>query len=61
MNSRTLTGNWYLKKGWFGYTVMVEVSKFTTEDLGIYSSHIEYKTWEKAKGDDLIRLKIKVA
>lgn len=58
MENRILTGRWYLKKGVFGYTVMVEtlnnyICKYD------FSTSPDYKKWEKAKPADLYILNIK--
>ena len=62
---RILTGNWYLKKTFWGtYTLMVEVTKRIWDDPsygnggGSYSPEIT--SYEKAKEGDAIDLKIKI-
>lgn len=50
-----LTGNWFLKKGWFGtLQVMVEIKKT------ICNGHFEL-FYRKAKLEDIINLNIKCA
>lgn len=56
---RNLTGKWYLKKKWFGYTIMVEVERRNGCDHD-FTFGPEYKTWEKATDADLIELQDKI-
>jgi len=56
---RELTGNWYLKKGLFGYKIMVEVKVKTTCPYTCDLSP-EFKEYQKATDKDLIELKILV-
>ena len=60
MNSRRLTGKWYLKKKFFGFDVMVETIQTTTCDFDFTTSP-EFIRWEKAKGTDLAELDINCA
>jgi hypothetical protein len=55
MDSRRLTGKWYLKKKFFGFDVMAEtIQTFTCEfDL---SPSPELTIWEKAKKSDFLEL-----
>ena len=60
MDSRRLTGKWYLKKKLFGFVVMVETIQTTTCEFD-FSTSPEFKRWEKAKESDFIELGINVA
>lgn len=54
-----LTGNWYLRKGWFGFTVMVEV--YDTDYHFFYDTFDEQrKHFRKATAEDLHNLNITV-
>lgn len=55
---RKLTGEWYLKKKWFGYVVMVQCVK-TEECPDSLDQSPEYKIWEKARPSDLYELDIR--
>lgn len=57
--TRTLTGNWCLKKRLFGFSVMVETIQTTTCEFD-FSESPEFIRWEKAKDEDLVNLKITV-
>ena len=57
--NRILTGNWYLKKKWFGYIVMVETIQTTTCEFD-FSISPETTIWEKATKKDIIKLRINV-
>lgn len=60
MKRRTLTGEWFLKKRLFGYTVMVETRQsYLCEEDQTFSP--EFTVWERAKAQDLIELNIKVS
>ena len=54
---RELTGKWYLKKGIFGYKVMVEVKATTTSPYSLDQSPI-FTEYQKALPEDLVELKI---
>lgn len=54
---RELTGEWYLKKGLFGYQIMVEV-EITSKCSYDYSGDMEYRRFEKATDADIIELGI---
>jgi len=56
---RKLTGKWYLKKGFWSYTIMVEVIK-TDTCLKDFSQSPEYKVFEKAKSEDIFNLNIPI-
>lgn len=56
---RLLTGNWYLKRRFFGFIVMVECIRTSTCPYTLSTSP-EFICWEKAKDEDLIILNIKV-
>jgi len=56
---RELTGEWYIKKKRFSFTIMVEVLKTTTCDFD-FSQSPEFTCWEEAKPYDLIKLNIKI-
>lgn len=60
MNSRRLTGKWYLKKKFFGFVVMVETIQTTTSKFD-FSTSPEFIRWEKAKEIDFIELGINCA
>lgn len=57
---RKLTGNWYLKKKWFGYIIMVEIQTRVENFFPDRSEGPEYTQWVKAKDKDLFELKINV-
>lgn len=57
MNTRKLTGKWYLKKKLFGFNVMVETIQTTTCKFDLSTSP-EFTCWEKAKDNDLVELNI---
>ena len=59
MDSRRLTGNWYLKKNLFGLVVMVETIQTTTCKFD-FSTSPEFTIWEKAKEKDYMELGINV-
>lgn len=56
---RQLTGEWYLKKGLFGYQIMVEVNRADTCEFD-FSRGPEYKTFEKATDSDIVELGIQI-
>jgi hypothetical protein len=60
MDSRRLTGKWYLKKQLFGFVVMVETIQTNTCEFD-FSTSPEFTKWEKAKESDLIELGINCA
>ena len=60
MDSRKITGKWYLKKQLFGFVVMVETIRTTTCEFDFTTSP-EFTRWEKAKESDFIALGINVA
>lgn len=59
MINRELTGNWYLKRHLFGYTVFVEII-YNTEEPYTLTISPDYKCYVKAEREDLLTLKIKV-
>ena len=65
MDKRELTGKWYLKPAiWGNFAVMVEVEVTEWDDPtygnGGGSFDPPYKTYEKAKGTDLMELGINI-
>lgn len=58
MDTRTLTGKWYLKKRLFGFVVMVQIIE-TVNCYYDFSESPEFIKWEKASETDLIDLGIK--
>lgn len=56
---RKLTGNWYIKKTLFGFKIMVETIQQSTCSFSFDLSP-EFKKWEKAKDEDILKLNIKI-
>lgn len=54
---RELTNNWYLKKVFFNYIIMVEIKYTTTCPYDLSESPI-FTKYQKATKEDLIKLKI---
>jgi hypothetical protein len=60
MNSRRLTGKWYLHKKRFGFVVMVETVQTLTCPHD-FSESPEFIRWEEAKPEDFAELGIQCA
>jgi hypothetical protein len=60
MDSRKLTGKWYLKKKFFSFYVMVETIQTTTCEFD-FSTSPKFTRWEKAQKSDFIELGINCA
>ena len=55
MNSRRLTGKWYLKRGLLGYSIRVQTEYETTCEFD-FSVNPKIAKWEKSREEDLIEL-----